>query len=82
MATPLLTQASATTALAPVLALLTPAAGLAPFTLPIFLGLTAWGVLGKMEKWSQGTAPPPKIPSLVATRSPTEWQKVAKASAV
>ena len=31
--------------------------------LPIFLGLAAWGVLGKMEKWAQGTAPPPKIPS-------------------
>jgi hypothetical protein len=58
--TPMLTQASTTTALAPILAMLTPAAGLAPFTLPIFLGLTAWGVLGKMEKWSQGTAPPPK----------------------
>ena len=58
--TPMLTQASATTALAPILAMLTPAAGLAPFTLPIFLGLTAWGVLGKMEKWSQGTAPPPR----------------------
>ena len=57
--TPMLTQASATTALAPILAMLTPAAGLAPFTLPIFLGLTVWGVLGKMEKWSQGTAPPP-----------------------
>jgi hypothetical protein len=40
--------------------MLTPAAGLAPFTLPIFLGLTAWGVLGKMEKWSHGTAPRPK----------------------
>ena len=40
--------------------MLTPAAGLAPFTLPIFLGLTAWGVLGKMEKWSHGTAPPPR----------------------
>ena len=63
VATPLLTQASATTALAPVLAMLTPAAGLAPFTLPIFLGLTAWGVLGKMEKWAQGTAPPPRIPT-------------------
>lgn len=24
----------------------------APFMLPIFLALTAWGVLGKMEKWS------------------------------
>jgi peptidoglycan hydrolase-like protein with peptidoglycan-binding domain len=60
VATPLLTQASATTALGPILALLTPAAGLSGFALPIFLGLTAWGVLGKMEKWSQGTAPPPK----------------------
>ena len=63
VATPLLTQASTSTALAPVLALLTPAAGLSGFALPIFLGLTAWGVLGKMEKWSQGTAPPPKIPT-------------------
>jgi hypothetical protein len=60
VATPLLTQASTTTALGPILALLTPAAGLSGFALPIFLGLTAWGVLGKMEKWSQGTAPPPK----------------------
>jgi peptidoglycan hydrolase-like protein with peptidoglycan-binding domain len=34
--------------------------GLSSFTLPIFLAMTAWGVLGKMEKWSQGTAPPPK----------------------
>jgi len=58
--TPMLTQASATTALGPILAMLTPAAGLAPFTLPIFLGLTAWGVLGKMEKWSHGTAPLPR----------------------
>ena len=41
-------------------AMLTPAAGLSPFAMPIFLGLTAWGVLGKMEKWAQGTAPPPK----------------------
>ena len=58
--TPMLTQASTTTALAPLLAMLTPAAGLSGFALPIFLGLTAWGVLGKMEKWSQGTAPRPK----------------------
>jgi hypothetical protein len=43
-----------------VLAMLTPAAGLSPYTMPIFLGLTAWGVLGKMEKWAQGTAPPPQ----------------------
>jgi len=41
------------------LAPLIPAAGLSPFTMPIFLAMTAWGVLGKLEKWSQGTAPPP-----------------------
>jgi lysozyme family protein len=34
--------------------------GLGQFALPISLALTAWGVLGKMEKWAQGTAPPPK----------------------
>lgn len=35
--------------------------GLSQFALPISLALTAWGVLGKMEKWAQGTAPPPKV---------------------
>jgi hypothetical protein len=34
--------------------------GLSGFTMPLFLVLTAWGVLGKLEKWAQGTAPPPK----------------------
>jgi lysozyme family protein/peptidoglycan hydrolase-like protein with peptidoglycan-binding domain len=29
--------------------------------LPLFLAVSAWGVLGKLEKWSQGTAPPPKL---------------------
>ena len=43
--------------------MLTPAAGLSPYTMPIFLGLAAWGALGKMEKWAQGTAPPPHIRS-------------------
>ncbi|HEX9214260.1 MAG TPA: peptidoglycan-binding protein [Bradyrhizobium sp.] len=37
--------------------------GLSQFALPISLALTAWGVLGKMEKWAQGTAPPPKVTS-------------------
>lgn len=31
------------------------------FALPIFLATTVWGILGKMEKWNQGTAPPPKV---------------------
>ena len=32
-------------------------AGLGPYAMPIFLALSARGALGKMEKWSQGTAP-------------------------
>ena len=58
--TPILSKVSETAALGPLLAALTPAIGLSGFALPIFLGLTAWGVLGKMEKWSQGTAPRPR----------------------
>lgn len=34
--------------------------GLGQFAMPISLALTAWGMLGKFEKWAQGTAPPPK----------------------
>ena len=60
VATPLLSKASETATLGPLLGALTPAIGLSGFALPVFLGLTAWGVLGKMEKWSHGTAPPPR----------------------
>jgi hypothetical protein len=35
--------------------------GLSGFTMPLFLALTAWGALGKLEKWAQRTAPPPKM---------------------
>jgi hypothetical protein len=38
------------------------AAGLSQFAMPVFLGLAAWGVLGKFEKWFQGTAPAPVTP--------------------
>jgi hypothetical protein len=58
--TPILSHVPSGTGLGQVLGMLTPAAGLSPFAMPIFLGLAAWGVLGKMEKWAQGTAPPPK----------------------
>jgi peptidoglycan hydrolase-like protein with peptidoglycan-binding domain len=37
--------------------------GLSKFALPLSLAITAWGVLGKFEKWNQGTAPPPQRPS-------------------
>ena len=36
------------------------AAGLSGYALPIFLAMTAWGVLGKMEKWSQAAAQTPQ----------------------
>ncbi|MBR0962085.1 peptidoglycan-binding protein [Bradyrhizobium japonicum] len=35
--------------------------GLGQFAMPISLALAVWGVLGKMEKWAQGTAPPPRV---------------------
>jgi hypothetical protein len=58
--TAVLSQVPAGTGLGQVLALLTPAAGLSPFAMPIFLAIAAWGILGKFEKWSEGTAPRPK----------------------
>ena len=58
VATQILAQVPATTGLGAVLAQLTPAFGLSPFTMPIFLGLTAWGVLGKFEKWTGAGAKP------------------------
>ncbi|HTV33821.1 MAG TPA: peptidoglycan-binding protein [Methylocella sp.] len=36
--------------------------GLSQFTMPIFLAMTVWGILGKFEKWSQGTATLPAKP--------------------
>ena len=61
LVTALLANVPAGTGLADVLAKITPLAGVAGFSgyaLPIFLGLAGWGVLGKLEKWAQGTAPP------------------------
>jgi lysozyme family protein/peptidoglycan hydrolase-like protein with peptidoglycan-binding domain len=56
--TSLLGQVPAATGLGQVLGNLTPALGLSQFAMPVFLALTAWGFLGKLEKWTQGTAPP------------------------
>jgi uncharacterized protein (TIGR02594 family) len=62
--TPLLSNVPAASGLGQVLGLLTPAfaaaAPLSGFAMPIFLALAAWGVLGKLEKWAQGTAPAPQ----------------------
>jgi uncharacterized protein (TIGR02594 family) len=59
LATTLLSQVPAASGLGQVLALLTPTGGLSQFTLPTFIAIAAWGALGKLEKWAQGTAPPP-----------------------
>jgi hypothetical protein len=59
--TAILGNVPAGTGLGEVITMLTPAMGLSGFTMPIFLAFTAWGFLGKLEKWAQGTAPPPKI---------------------
>jgi hypothetical protein len=32
--------------------------GLSGYAMPIFLALSAWGVLGKLEKWARDAAPP------------------------
>jgi Putative peptidoglycan binding domain/D-alanyl-D-alanine carboxypeptidase len=58
--TAVLSQVPPGSGLGQVLAPLIPSAGLSPFALPVFLGMSAWGILGKFEKWAQGTAPPPQ----------------------
>jgi Domain of unknown function (DUF1906) len=55
-----LAQVPPGTGLGQVLTLLTPSGGLSQYALPFFLAMTGWGSLGKLEKWTQGTAPPPK----------------------
>lgn len=62
LVTALLSQVPAGSGLGQILALLTPASGLSGFAMPIFLALAAWGVLGKLEKWTQGGSVPPPAP--------------------
>jgi peptidoglycan hydrolase-like protein with peptidoglycan-binding domain len=58
MLTSMLSQVPPGSGLGQVLSNLTPSNGLSPYAMPIFLALTVWGVLGKMEKWSDQTPPP------------------------
>jgi hypothetical protein len=51
--TSILSSVPPQTGLGQVLSALTPAIGLSPYAMPIFLAMTAWGALGKMEKWFQ-----------------------------
>ncbi len=63
LAPALLGNVPAGSGLADILTKITPftgAVGFSGYTMPIFLALAAWGVLGKLEKWAQGTAPPPR----------------------
>lgn len=60
--TSLLSNVPPGTGLGSVLGSITPIAGFGGYMLPIFLAMAGWGVLGKFEKWAQGTAPPPILP--------------------
>ncbi len=62
VATALLGNVPAGSSVGQILSSLTPVAGLGGYAMPIFLAITAWGVLGKLEKLAQGTAPPPQVP--------------------
>lgn len=62
LATAILQQTGPDMPLSKIIPLVTSTTGLGSVAMPAFLALTAWGVLGKMEKWAQGTAPPPKPP--------------------
>jgi hypothetical protein len=62
LVTALLSNVPAGSGLADVLAKITPVAGFSGYMMPAFLALAAWGALGKLEKWAQGTAPPPTSP--------------------
>jgi peptidoglycan hydrolase-like protein with peptidoglycan-binding domain len=53
MMTSILSQVPPSTGLGQVLGSLTPSFGLSPYAMPIFLAIGAWGILGKLEKWSQ-----------------------------
>jgi lysozyme family protein/peptidoglycan hydrolase-like protein with peptidoglycan-binding domain len=60
--TSLLSNVPSGTGLGSVLASITPLTGFGGYMLPVFLAMAGWGVLGKFEKWAQGTAPPPILP--------------------
>jgi uncharacterized protein (TIGR02594 family) len=62
LVTALLANVPAGSGLGQLITTITPAAGLSPFALPAFLALSAWGVLGKLEKWSQANASAPRPP--------------------
>ena len=56
----LLSAGGDTTLLGPIVKALGGASGLTGVGLPIFLAMAAWGVLGKLEKWSQSSGQPGK----------------------
>jgi uncharacterized protein (TIGR02594 family) len=58
LATSVLQQVGPSVSMSSVLPFLASSAGLGSVAMPIFLALTAWGVLGKLEKWAQASPPP------------------------
>ncbi|MGT2487437.1 hypothetical protein ACU4GA_18850 [Methylobacterium oryzae CBMB20] len=53
--TQILSQVPLNTGLGQLLAQITPAFGLSPYTMPIFIGLAAWGVLGETGDLEHGS---------------------------
>jgi hypothetical protein len=60
MLTGMLAHVPTDTGLGHVIEQVTPSAGLSGYTMPAFLALAAWGVLGKLEKWAGASPQPPK----------------------
>jgi lysozyme family protein len=60
LATSVLQSAGPSVSLQTILPFIGSTAGLGSIAMPFFLAIAAWGVLGKMEKWSQPAPPPSK----------------------
>jgi uncharacterized protein (TIGR02594 family) len=59
LATSILQSAGPNVPLSTILPSVTSSAGLGSVAMPFFLAMAAWGVLGKLEKWSPQASPPP-----------------------
>jgi uncharacterized protein (TIGR02594 family) len=59
LATSILQSAGPNVPLSTILPFVTSSAGLGSVAMPFFLAMAAWGVLGKLEKWSPQASPPP-----------------------
>lgn len=60
--TAVLQNAGPTASLHDIVTVISEGGTLGGVAMPLFVAMTAWGVLRKMEKWAQGTAPPHQPP--------------------